>query len=80
MKENYKFRWVTRSVKSSEVRPLRRTYRDPTADAAIGNVMREERRRKKRKEQADRRIHRQTQKYRVGVWHATEKGGSNAGK
>lgn len=68
------FQWTDRSAKSAQIRLHRRDHPDPTADQAIGNVMREERR-KQRQERA-----RSSQKHRVGVWHAPEKGEAYAGK
>lgn len=38
-------KWVTRSYEGTPIRTGRRAYNDPTADAAIGHVMMEERRR-----------------------------------
>lgn len=71
MTGGYEFCWVTHSAESREVYPARRSHRDPTADAAIGNVLREERRKKKQGK---------FQKHRIGVWRAPEKGESYAGK
>ena len=42
MKGNYQFFWRTETAEFTEVHPVRRSYRDPTADEAIRNVMREE--------------------------------------
>lgn len=53
------------TVEAREVRPARRSHRDPTADTAIGNVMREERQ-KKRKALPER--------PQTGVWREPEKG------
>ena len=47
MKGNYQFFWRTETAEFTEVHPVRRSYRDPTADEAIRNVMREECRQKK---------------------------------
>lgn len=43
----YEFRWAAHSAESTTVYPGRRSHRDPTADTAIGNIMREERRKRK---------------------------------
>lgn len=45
-------KWVTRSYEGTPIRTGRRAYNDPTADAAIGRVMAEERK-KKRQEKSD---------------------------
>ena len=47
MKKEYQFCWRTGTAEFTEVHPARRSYRDPTADEAIRNVMREECRKKK---------------------------------
>jgi hypothetical protein len=60
-KESFTFRWATHTENHDEMysgKTPHRSYRDPTADTAIGNVMREERRKKTRQEQT----------HRVGVW------------
>ena len=57
------FRWVNYSAESTPVNPIRRSHRDPTADAAIGNIMREERKKKRREKN----------KYNTQVWRAEEK-------
>ena len=52
----------------SENRRSRRAYRDPTADTAIGNIMREERMKKKAEQ---RRKTASLKRYGTGgVWHA----------
>ena len=51
MKKEYQFCWRTGTAEFTEVHPARRSYRDPTADEAIRNVMREECRKKKRTQQ-----------------------------
>ncbi len=52
----------------SENRRSRRAYRDPTADTAIGNIMREERMKKKAEQ---RRKTASLKRYGSGgVWHA----------
>lgn len=44
----FEFRWVDRPAEqSSQTRSYHRSHADPTADAAIGNIMREEKRRKR---------------------------------
>lgn len=46
--DRFKFHWVDRPVEQfSPPRSRHRGYADPTADAAIGNIMREEKRRKR---------------------------------
>lgn len=46
----FEFHWADRSAEqSSPPRSRHRGYADPTADAAIGNIMREEKRRKRAK-------------------------------
>lgn len=46
------FRWRTHSAETTDVYPPRRSHSDPTADAAIGNISREERRRAKEERKA----------------------------
>lgn len=70
-------KWVTRSLDDSPVYPGRRAYSDPTADRAIANVMREERRKKR---QAERCGQYRQKRHTVGVWKAGEGGASHAGK
>lgn len=62
--------WVSHSPESTPIYPGRRSYRDPTADAAIGRIMAEERR-KKRTQNSNRQYppHRRT-----SVWKAKEGG------
>lgn len=67
----YEFRWASHSTESTPVYPSRCSHRDPTADAAIGNIIREERR--KRKKPPFRRP-------KTGVWRADEKGEEPCGK
>lgn len=43
---DFGFRWVTRSSDTTAVHPSRHSHSDPTADAAIGNLMREEKKKK----------------------------------
>lgn len=62
------FRWVSYSAESTPVNPIRRSHRDPTADAAISNIMREERRKKKQLSHVPKR----------NTWKAG--GGGHAGK
>lgn len=46
--DRFEFRWVDRPAEQfSPTRSRHRGYADPTADAAIGNIMREEKRRKR---------------------------------
>lgn len=40
---DFGFRWVTHSSETTAGHPSRHSHSDPTADAAIGNLMREER-------------------------------------
>ena len=48
--DRFEFRWVDRPAEQfSPPRSRHRGYADPTADAAIGNIMREEKRRKRAK-------------------------------
>ena len=44
---DFGFRWVTHSSETTADHPSRHSHSDPTADAAIGNLMREERKKKK---------------------------------
>ena len=45
--DRFEFRWVDRPAEQfSPPRSRHRGYADPTADAAIGNIIREEKRRK----------------------------------
>ena len=53
-------RWVEHKDESPPERHHNRSHADPTADAAIGHVLLEERRRNKRK------------RLRTGVWRAEE--------
>lgn len=49
-RDRFEFRWVDRPAEQfSPPRSRHRGYADPTADAAIGNIMREEKRRKRAK-------------------------------
>ena len=53
----YEFRWVepgSMEKKKPDNKTRRRVYSDPTADAAIGRVMREEKQRKKKAEEQGR--------------------------
>lgn len=43
---DFGFRWVTHSPGTTAAHPSRHSHPDPTADAAIGNLMREERKKK----------------------------------
>lgn len=61
-------KWVTRSYEGAPIRTGRRAYNDPTADVAIGNVMREERR-KRRQQNA---IHQQPVLQKARAWKAWE--------
>lgn len=48
--DRFEFRWVDRREEPfSPTRTCRRSHADPTADAAIGNIIREEKRRKQAK-------------------------------
>ena len=48
--DRFEFRWVDRPAEQfSQPRSRHRGYADPTAVAAIGNIMREEKRRKRAK-------------------------------
>lgn len=50
--DRFEFRWVDRPAEQfspPRSRSRHRGYADPTADAAIGNIMREEKRRKRAK-------------------------------
>lgn len=40
---DFGFRWVTHASETTAGHPSRHSHSDPTADAAIGNLMREER-------------------------------------
>lgn len=42
-KRDFGFRWVTHSSETTAGHPSRHSHSDPTADAAIGNLMREKR-------------------------------------
>ena len=72
MKKEYQFCWRTGTAEFTEVHPARRSYRDPTADEAIRNVMREECR--KKKEATTKRM--SSSRPRTRVWRAEE--GENA--
>ena len=62
--DRFEFRWVDRPAEQfSPPRSRHLGYADPTADAAIGNIMREEKRRKrakarKRKRMGNRNVYR----------------------
>ncbi len=48
--DRFEFRWVDRPAEPSpQTRSYHRSHADPTADAAIGNILREEKRRKRAK-------------------------------
>ena len=49
-RDRFEFRWVDRREEPfSPTRTCRRSHADPTADAAISNIIREEKRRKRAK-------------------------------
>ena len=54
--------WITEHRDESPPKRVRRDHADPTADAAIGNVLREERRKR----------HKRKPRPYVGVWRAEE--------
>lgn len=66
-KETLAVRWVEHKEESLPERRHNRGHADPTADAAIGHVLLEERRKNKRK------------RLRTGVWRA-EEGKQSEGK
>lgn len=51
MEKNTVIRWVSHPEEKKSERRNYRSYRDPTADAAVGNVMREEKRKRKQEKQ-----------------------------
>lgn len=65
---DHQFHWLERcSAEYTEFHPCRRSHADPTADAAIGSVMREEKKKRHREP------HRQNRKKTVTqVWRANE--------
>lgn len=66
-KETLAVRWIEHKDESPLERRHNRSHADPTADAAIGHVLLEERRKSKRK------------RPRTGVWRA-EEGKQSEGK
>lgn len=65
--------WITEHKEESP--PHRRTsqsHPDPTANEAIGNVVREERRKKQRPRKRSKREHQEKYRPRIGVWRAEE--------
>lgn len=55
--------------KNSEVQIMPKAYRNPTEDAAIGNIMREERRKKKSRERRRENRHLKNNKKQREVQH-----------
>lgn len=56
---DFGFRWVTHSLGTTAAHPSRHSHPDPTADAAIGNLMREEKKKKhpsRRQKRGSRRV------------------------
>lgn len=68
-KELQAVRWITDRIDESPPARGRRDHADPTADAAIGHVMAEQRRKNRPKKKRP----------RVGVWRAEEEH-TDAGK
>lgn len=59
--------WVNRVPDSAPIYPGRRSYRDPTADAAIGHVLAEQRKKKRQQKSS----HPKTRVWRAkGTRHA----------
>lgn len=75
MMKGVEFRWADHAPEPGPARPHRRDHPDPTADQAISNVMREERK-KRRKVRTDA----SKKKRRVSVWHAPERGEAYEGE
>ena len=65
--------WITEhKEESSPNRKVSHSHPDPTANEAIGNVVREERRKKHQKRKHPKREHHEKKHPCVGVWRAEE--------
>lgn len=65
--------WITEhKEESSPNRKVSHSHPDPTANEAIGNVVREERRKKHQKRKHPKREHQEKKHPRIGVWRAEE--------
>lgn len=65
--------WITEHTEeNSPNRKVSHSHPDPTANEAIGNVVREERRKKHRSGKRSKREHQEKKHPRIGVWRAEE--------
>ena len=65
--------WITEHKEESALnRKVSHSHLDPTANEAIGNVVREERRKKHQKRKRPKREHQEKHRPRIGVWRAEE--------
>lgn len=65
--------WVTEHKdESPPKRKVNHSHPDPTANEAIGNVVREERRKKHQKRKHPKREYQEKKHPRIGVWRAEE--------
>lgn len=65
--------WITEHKEEGSLnRKVSYSHPDPTANEAIGNVVREERRKKHRPEKRSKREHQEKHRQRIGVWRAEE--------
>ena len=65
--------WITEhKEESAPNRKVSHSHPDPTANEAIGNVVREERRKKHRKKEHHKKEHHEKKYTRIGVWRAEE--------
>lgn len=65
--------WITEHKEGgSPNRKISHSHPDPTANEAIGNVVREERRKKHRPGKLSKREHQEKHRPRIGVWRAEE--------
>ena len=65
--------WITEHKEEGSLnRKVSHSHPDPTANEAIGNVIREERRKKHQKRKHPKREHQEKKHPRIGVWRAEE--------
>lgn len=65
--------WITEHKEESALnRKVSHSHPDPTANEAIGNVVREERRKKYQKRKHPKREYQEKKHPRIGVWRAEE--------
>lgn len=65
--------WITEHKEENPPnRKVSHSHPDPTANEAIGNVVREERRKKHRKKEHHKKEHHEKKYTRIGVWRAEE--------